>query len=1314
MDVKTTLLNGILQEEVYVSQSDRFLDQDNLNHVYKLKKALYRLKQDPRAWYDLLSKFLLSQEFSKGTVDPTLFIRRQGKDILLVQIYVDDIIFASTTPELCDQFSKIMCSKIKMSMMGKISFFLRLQISQTPRGIFINQSKYALNFLKKYGMESSDPVDTPMVEKSKLDKDTQGKVVDPTHYRGAKPTEKHLHAVKRIFKYLRGTVNRGLWYPKDSSIALTAYAYADHAGCQDTRRSTSGYTKEQWMLRIMSITKKQQQALDDALVLREQRLRIGNCNYRLSTTFKPKEPTFQVALDVLSLTPFYQAFLISGSVPTIYMHEFWATVFYHKHCIKFKMNKKNYSFDLETFRDMLQICPNLPGQKFEDPPFEEEILAFIRELGYPGDIKSLSDVKVDTLHQPWRAFGTIINKCLSGKVIGLDQLRLSRAQIIWGMYHQKIVDYVYLLWEDLVYQIENKVSKKNKYMYYPRFTKVIINHFMSKDQSILRKNKVDWHMANNDLILTTMRFIPRHETVQKYCAILPDTLTNQAMKESDEYKTYHDFATGKIKQPAQGLEPLLEIALFKTEQMKIVTKRSKTQFHSSHASGSGANEGTGVTPWVPDVPTYGSEDELISWKSSDEDDDDEVSLSQDDDDNADNEDDDGQDDDNKQTESDNDGEDFVHPKFSTHDEEERQEKEDKEEEEGDNVEGEELNEEETNEEDEVNELYRDVNVNLERRDIEMADALQTNVPRTQVIEDTHVIITTVTPEVQQQSSSISPGFISNMLNPNLDTGIDSILNLNTESTSLVDVPVTTNVEMPPSSVTTLPPPPIPPIQPQVKALEDDFSEFKQTNLSVKLVSSIPGIVDKYLANQMNEAVKAAVQLQSDRLRNILSSYGDIVTLKRRQDDEDEDEEPSAGSNRGPREEELEKNLIYWKVCSSRGPIHADEDLEEPAHQEFDTRLTEDQPVDETTQHPDWFQKLTKPPTLDRNWNKTLPAKHGPVQPWISTLAQNEDPRESFNELMDTPLDFSAFVLNRLKVDTLTSELLVGPTFVLMKGSCKSLVELEYFLEEACKATTNQLDWNNPEGQQYPHDLRMPLPLIHNLRGRRVIPFDHFINNDLAYLSGGVSSRTYSTSVTKTKAADYEHIKWIEDLIPNTMWSQVPIVYDKHALWGISHWGRKRQQFYGFAVNRESARDVYFRNRIIRIKKLTIVEWHNYKHLEWITVRRDDDKLYTFKEDDYNRLHLQDIEDMLLLLVQGKLTNLNIEERLALGVSLSDLKRKTPYTTYSNLKGFIYQNKDKKNRLMRIDELYNFSDGTLNDVRSALDDILKRIRIEYLP
>ncbi|GJT51957.1 putative ribonuclease H-like domain-containing protein [Tanacetum coccineum] len=213
MDVKTAFLNGNLREEVYVSQSDGFVDKDKPNHVYKLKKALYGLKQAPRAWYDMLSSFLISQDFFKGSVDPTLFIRKDGKELLLVQIYVDDIIFAASTPELCDLFSKIMCSKLKMSMMGKISFFSRLQISQSPRGIFINKSKYAIESLKKYGFDSCDLVDTPMVEKSKQDEDKEGKAVDPSHYRG-----------------MIGTL-----------LYLTAtFADVDHTGCQDTRRSTSG------------------------------------------------------------------------------------------------------------------------------------------------------------------------------------------------------------------------------------------------------------------------------------------------------------------------------------------------------------------------------------------------------------------------------------------------------------------------------------------------------------------------------------------------------------------------------------------------------------------------------------------------------------------------------------------------------------------------------------------------------------------------------------------------------------------------------------------------------------------------------------------------------------------------------------------------------------------------------------------------------------------------------------------------------------------------------------------------------------------
>nr|GEW08406.1 hypothetical protein [Tanacetum cinerariifolium] len=243
MDVKTAFLNGNLQEEVYVSQPNGFVDLNKPNHVYKLKKALYGLKQAPRAWYDMLSSFMLSQDFSKGLVDPTLFIRRNGNDLLLVQIYVDDIIFAASTLELCDLFANLICSKFKMSMMEKISFFLGLQISHNPRGIFINQSKYALKSLKKYGFESCDPVDTPMVEKSKLDEDREGKAMDSSHYRGMIGTLLYLAASRPDLQFAICMCARYQARPTkkhDSSVALTAFADADHAGCQDTHRSTSG------------------------------------------------------------------------------------------------------------------------------------------------------------------------------------------------------------------------------------------------------------------------------------------------------------------------------------------------------------------------------------------------------------------------------------------------------------------------------------------------------------------------------------------------------------------------------------------------------------------------------------------------------------------------------------------------------------------------------------------------------------------------------------------------------------------------------------------------------------------------------------------------------------------------------------------------------------------------------------------------------------------------------------------------------------------------------------------------------------------
>ncbi|GJX00926.1 retrovirus-related pol polyprotein from transposon TNT 1-94 [Tanacetum coccineum] len=324
---------------------------DNPSHVYKLKKALYGLKQAPRAWYDMLSSFLISQHFSKGAVDPTFFTRQAGDDLLLVQIYVDDIIFAST-----------------------------------------NTAMY-----------------THMVEKSKLDEDLQGKPVDATLY------------------------------------------HVDHVGCQDTRRSTSGSAQflgdklVSWSLKKKRCTaissteaeyialSRKMQFLDrkaryekhvsgnvetsgraNRRVMMEKRLDIGKCNERLNPGKIQREPTFQVVLDALALTPCYSTFLITADVPEVYMHQFWNSVYKHDTFYRFKIDKrKRFKLTLEIFRDIFKICPRVQGQDFDALPTDEEIVSFLRDLGHTGEIHSLNDVFVAQMHQPWRTFAALINRSLS-------------------------------------------------------------------------------------------------------------------------------------------------------------------------------------------------------------------------------------------------------------------------------------------------------------------------------------------------------------------------------------------------------------------------------------------------------------------------------------------------------------------------------------------------------------------------------------------------------------------------------------------------------------------------------------------------------------------------------------------------------------------------------------------------------------------------------------------------------------------------------------------------------------------------------------
>ncbi|GJS51507.1 putative ribonuclease H-like domain-containing protein, partial [Tanacetum coccineum] len=266
MDVKSAFLYGTIDEEVYVSQPPGFVDPDHPTKVYKVVKALYGLHQAPRAWYATLSTFLEKHGYKRGTIDKTLFIRRNKKDIMLVQVYVDDIIFGSTNKSWCDEFEALMQSRFQMSSMGELTFFLGLQVKQNKEGIFISQDKYVAEILKKFDLVNVKAAITPMETKLPLTKDEEAFDVDVHLYRSmigslmyltasrpdimyavcvcsrfqVTPKTSHLNAVKRIFKYLKGKPNLGLWYPRDSPLDLEAFSNSDYGGSNLDRKSTIG------------------------------------------------------------------------------------------------------------------------------------------------------------------------------------------------------------------------------------------------------------------------------------------------------------------------------------------------------------------------------------------------------------------------------------------------------------------------------------------------------------------------------------------------------------------------------------------------------------------------------------------------------------------------------------------------------------------------------------------------------------------------------------------------------------------------------------------------------------------------------------------------------------------------------------------------------------------------------------------------------------------------------------------------------------------------------------------------------------------
>nr|GEX35023.1 hypothetical protein [Tanacetum cinerariifolium] len=691
--------------------------------------------------------------------------------------------------------------------------------------------------------------------------------------------------------------------------------------------------------------------------------------------------------------------------------------------------------------------------------------------------------------------------------------------------------------------------KKSNEMYYPRFTKVIIHHFMSKDPSIPIKNKINWHYVRDDFIFLTIKVVSRHQNSQQYGAILPIELTNDEIRNIKAYKEYYAFATG------EAVPPKANARRKRNGSDTSITPPTATTTPKLTAAAKGKQPAKAKSLSDPSKDA----DEDKDGNERDDDEQNQETAKYDEQDNA-----EGGGNDEEEAKSDEEDDNEETREEDNFDPIPRTPERSEDEGDGEEDQGLNVNEEEHVEEEKEDKLYRDVNINQER-----------GLQATLEVKDTHVTLTPINSDGQQESSSVSSQFV-------------------TESNKL-------------------------------KSLEANFSEYRQTNPFAKDISNILVVADlseMELKKILIEKMEGNKSIQrSDEPRNlykalvdayeadkpILDSYGETIILKRRRnDDDDQDERPFAGSDRGskrwregkesesastplePTTKSADRSTVGSKSRQASAsefafveePVQTTSQIEVPSHPVFETGA-EDQPIVQTSLHPEWFSQPKKPPTSDH---------------------------------------FFKFIMNRLKVDTLTPEILAGPTFELMKGSCTSLIKLEYHLEEVYKATTDQLDWVKPEGQQYPHNLLQPHLLIPDNR-------------------------------------DYGNIKWIEDLVPRTMWIQDPIGSDKHALWG---------------------------RRIIAIMDLKIVEWHIYKHLDWILVRR-------------------------------KLTNLTIEERFAFNVSLMMFTRSVVIQRRMEDLQLGVESYQKRLNLSKPDTYRShLNDGTLNDVRTSFDDRLKGIRMQYLP
>nr|GEX74480.1 hypothetical protein [Tanacetum cinerariifolium] len=786
----------------------------------------------------------------------------------------------------------------------------------------------------------------------------------------------------------------------------------------------------------MNLVITQQVALDNALVAPEKQLKIERCNARIEFSKPQREETYQVILEALKLSPYYLAFLITAKVLEIYMH-------YFKNTIRKIRNSYAYNFKLDK-------------KKFQ----------------------------VDTK----RTFAAIISRCIFWKTTGLDRLMELLAQILWGMCNQKNVDYVALLWEDFMYQADNKEISlaRKEHMSYPRFTKVIINHFKVLKQSKEETHKVhatdssegvgfqpkvlDKHedkTAGTDEGTDTKPEVPdvptyEFESENKSWGDSQDDESNdgdnddndeEEKTQDDEYVRTPDYYVPTDEESRKENREFDEEEyddLYKDVNIKPKDTEPKKKTGSSKKSSSVSSDFASKFLNLYNVPpTESKVASLMNVKTHQEDSSTQAPLPP---------------------------PPLLTVSMTT-----------------------------------ILETSTNVTIRMGISQFKHVDhsakllaTVKQKIPT--IVDDllstrigfaTQTALQSYNAEFKKKSQEKKDRYIDvieksikYIINYEIKNQLPQILpkEVSDFATSVIQSTVTKslkNVVLAKSSS-------------QSQSTYEDATSLTEFELKKILLDKLEKS-KSYRATEQHKDLYDTLVKSYHLDMDLFYSYGKAYSLKRDREDKDKDKDPLAGSDQGLKKKKASKDVEPSKGSKSKDSKSSSSkgtktqpkssgkstQAEEPVFEVADTEMPQnqgtdvDQTIDQLNVKPalkhDWFKKPKRPLVPGPDWNARKMIDFRPPQTWISRIAQTEKPPLTFDELINTPIDFSAYVMNNLKLDNLTQQHFVEPAFNLLKGTCKSRVELEYHFEECYKVVNDRLDWTNLEGQEYPFDLSKPLP-----------------------------------------------------------------------------------------------------------------------------------------------------------------------------------------------------------------------------------------------